>query len=737
MNRIRPLRPSRDRALTFALIGATIVAGAVGTMALAAIVLWLLTPRGAIYPQSLLSRLSADYRPWRAADRPQLPPIAPDAIRQIEQDAVIETIGDWSIVPPVYEQPPVEAPGAALALPTATATASITPAASPSRVTHSPSAVATPVPSVTAVATAVQVALPSVIPPTAAPSAVPSPVPTQPPAPTSALRPTAPSPTVMALATPTRYPTAPPVILTPIPPSPTPPASPTFAPPPTTPTPTPAPATATPTPASTATATPPATAIPTATAMPTLTYTPTPSPTPAATHTVTATPTPTATHTPTPSPTPTHTPTATATSSATVTPTHTPTPSPTPTATTTPSPTPTATPVPQFIVNDHGDAPDANLADNVCQTTGGVCTLRAAIQQANARPGADDIWFNLPGAGPHIITVSAPLPAITEAVVIDGWTQPGWASAPLIEVRGLPTMGNGLTITSGSSTIRGLAINRFTQHGVLITGGGGNTIQGNYLGVALDGITSAPNFSSGISIENSSGNIIGGATPGARNVLSGNAVNGIRIWGASSTGNRIIGNYIGVAADGITPRGNSDDGIDLQDSTNTEVGGTDATEANVIAHNGDEGVTLKPGATSARILGNRIFANGGLAIDLNNDGPTPNDDALLTGFANQGMDAPVISVAWLSGSSLTVTGYIGTTPGQTLFSGARVEIFLSQGVAGARGEGRVLLGVLTAAANGTFDGTFTVSEVSAGDVVSGTATGAYTSEFGANIVVTP
>jgi hypothetical protein len=395
------------------------------------------------------------------------------------------------------------------------------------------------------------------------------------------------------------------------------------------------------------------------------------------------------------------------------------------------------TPVPQFIVNDPGDAPDANLADNVCQTAGGVCTLRAAIQQANTRPGADDIWFNLSGAGPHIITIVTPLPAITDAVVIDGWTQPGWVLAPLIEVRGSPTMGNGLILIAGGSTVRGLVINRFSGHGLLISSGGGNTIRGNYFGVALDGSTAAPNGGSGISIENSSGNIIGGSTPEARNVVSGNLVNGIRIWGASSTGNQIIGNYIGVAADGITPRGNNDDGIDLQDSTDTRVGGTAAVEANIIACNGDEGVTLKPGATSARILRNRIFANGGLAIDLDNDGPTPNDDMLLAGSANQGMDAPVISVAWLSGSSLTVTGYIGTAPGQTLFSGARVEIFLSQGMAGARGEGSMLLGALTAAADGTFGGTFTVSGVSAGDVVSGTATGAYTSEFGANVVVTP
>ncbi len=101
------------------------------------------------------------------------------------------------------------------------------------------------------------------------------------------------------------------------------------------------------------------------------------------------------------------------------------------------------------------------------------------------------------------------------------------------------------------------------------------------------------------------------------------------------------------------------------------------------------------------------------------------------------MDAPVITGALLSGGSLTVTGYIGTSPGQPLFSGARVEIFLSDGVVGNMGGGQQLLGVLPDAADGTFSGTFAVSGVNAGDVVSATSTGAYTSEFGANILVGP
>lgn len=46
---------------------------------------------------------------------------------------------------------------------------------------------------------------------------------------------------------------------------------------------------------------------------------------------------------------------------------------------------------PAFVVNSTADAPDADLNDDMCATTAGTCTLRAAVQQANASDGADAI----------------------------------------------------------------------------------------------------------------------------------------------------------------------------------------------------------------------------------------------------------------------------------------------------------------------------------------------------------
>src|SRR6187455_523083 len=78
-----------------------------------------------------------------------------------------------------------------------------------------------------------------------------------------------------------------------------------------------------------------------------------------------------------------------------------------------------------FTVDSTGDESDANTGDNVCQTAGGTCTLRAAIEQANATAGADTIAFAIPGSGVHTITPQSVLTAVVDAATIDGYTQPG------------------------------------------------------------------------------------------------------------------------------------------------------------------------------------------------------------------------------------------------------------------------------------------------------------------------
>ncbi len=137
-----------------------------------------------------------------------------------------------------------------------------------------------------------------------------------------------------------------------------------------------------------------------------------------------------------------------------------------------------------ITVNSTGDGSDPDTTDGVCQTaTPGECTLRAAIQQANAMTGTDTIAFNIPGAGPHTIAPATQLPTITDPVIIDGYTQPGAVpnsagpgaatNAVLkIELSGADGSGPniGLKIETGNSTVRGLVINRFFLMGIGIDG---------------------------------------------------------------------------------------------------------------------------------------------------------------------------------------------------------------------------------------------------------------------------
>src|SRR3989304_8216582 len=158
-----------------------------------------------------------------------------------------------------------------------------------------------------------------------------------------------------------------------------------------------------------------------------------------------------------------------------------------------------------FPLNSTGDP-----GDGVCDET--ECTLREASGAANALPGADAIAFDIPGAGPHTIQPSSSLPTVTDPVVIDGSTQPGFAGTPIVELDGSGGGGgDGLSITAGNSVVRGLAINRFgvTQFnaGIELLSGGGNVVEGNYLGTDVTGAIDFGN-GTGVSLLNSSNNLI-------------------------------------------------------------------------------------------------------------------------------------------------------------------------------------------------------------------------------------
>ena len=269
-----------------------------------------------------------------------------------------------------------------------------------------------------------------------------------------------------------------------------------------------------------------------------------------------------------------------------------------------------------------------------------------------------------------------------------------------------------------------------------------NLLQGNYIGTTVTGLTALGNVNGGVSSWGAGnggiGNTIGGTTTGAGNVISGNGGYGV-LAGSTSNGLIIQGNYLGVGSDGTTAVGNTGDGVSVQGaSTTTTIGGTVVNAGNVIANNTGKAVVVTDASTvGAGILGNSIYSNGGTSIDLLNNGITANDGAKTAGQPNLLMDKPVITSSSLSGTTLTVAGYVGSAAGQATFASARVELFKSDNDASGFGEGQAYLNFLTSDASGNFSGSVTVSGLSVGDKLTGTATDASnnTSEFGANVTV--
>jgi hypothetical protein len=299
----------------------------------------------------------------------------------------------------------------------------------------------------------------------------------------------------------------------------------------------------------------------------------------------------------------------------------------------------------------------------------GAGSLRQAILDANANPGADVIAFDIPGAGVHTLTPATNLPSILDAVLIDGYTQPGSSANTdpiasnavlLVELDG-SAVANGLGLNIGATTtVRGLVINRWSTG--LQTYNAGAVVAGNFIGTDPSGTIALPN-GTGFSVIGAA-NVIGGTTPADRNVISGNnyglyvfnggtivqgnligtdatgmlalgntnggivcvsfnvagatiggpapgarnviSGNVVGIWLSQTNGQNVIqGNSIGTTADGTGPLGNVD-GIHMNVGGDTNtIGGLAAGEANVIAYNSRAGVYVTSNGGSK----NRIRGN--------------------------------------------------------------------------------------------------------------------------------
>lgn len=288
-----------------------------------------------------------------------------------------------------------------------------------------------------------------------------------------------------------------------------------------------------------------------------------------------------------------------------------------------------------LVVNSTGDAPAVDPDVRGCDTGQLVgddpeCTLRAAVEVANAK-GGGDISFAIEGTGTPSIAIAEPLPALTGPSSIDGTTQgSGW-----VEV-----VGGGeraLEFAAGPSTVRGLIVSGAASQ-ILVTGGAGTVVEGNRLGTDASGTASAEASSTGLVVSGSSGVRV------ADNVF-GNSNVGV-VVATDAPGATIEGNTVGVAEDGTTPLGEIRGGV--------IVAGPDANVRDNVVRGRSVGIELLGSAASgSTVADNHVGINrpgtaafGGQGYGIRTDGAPR---ATITGNRVQGEAGAIV----LSGTNST------------------------------------------------------------------------------------
>ncbi len=271
-----------------------------------------------------------------------------------------------------------------------------------------------------------------------------------------------------------------------------------------------------------------------------------------------------------------------------------------------------------------------------------------------------------------------------------------------IEFFGVPGTFPSVTI-GGTATGAGNLISGNAEDGIFVAGNFGGSdpiIQGNLIGTDVNGVVAIPNASNGIELfQSGAGTVIGGTSAAARNVISGNRLNGIFVGGGASSG-LIEGNYIGLNRLGTGALGNTGNGVffDNFNDGNT-VGGTASGSSNTIAFNGGAGVAtasrvLLVGGAGGAVQANSIHDNGGLGIDIYGDGVTKNTPG-------SGSNYPVITSVQTSDTGTTIQGTLqngnytaGITYTLQFFSNMNVD-------PSGYGEGETYIGKTTITTDGT------------------------------------
>ena len=314
-----------------------------------------------------------------------------------------------------------------------------------------------------------------------------------------------------------------------------------------------------------------------------------------------------------------------------------------------------------LVVNSTADTSDKTPGDGICATAANVCTLRAAIQEANLNNGPDTIDFNIAGAGVHTITLSGTLPTITDTtggVTIDGYSQPGASpntdpvvDNAVIEIQITSSAANncqanpvsphyacdGMVVTSANNVIRGISMYNLRRSITFETiSATANSVVGSFIGTNAAGTFFSPDFVSGANginvTEGASATVVGGPNPADRDVISGNAANGFSTYNEQSDHNILQGDIVGLAPNGQQLRtctgtcyGQISHGVDINTGSSYNlIGGSNPGDRNVISNNRGEGVEFSHSTTTdsnqaiGNYIGTDVTGNAGAANKFGN-----------------------------------------------------------------------------------------------------------------------
>jgi Astacin (Peptidase family M12A) len=207
-------------------------------------------------------------------------------------------------------------------------------------------------------------------------------------------------------------------------------------------------------------------------------------------------------------------------------------------------------------------------------------------------------------------------------------------------VTALPNTGDGIYLEQGvqNNTVGGTLAGERN----LISGNGGNgvhfygsgtsynTVQGNYIGLASNGVTAVPNLGSGIYLEfGPQSNAIGGTLAGQENLISANVGDGIQFYGSGTSDNMVQGNYIGTTKTGLSPLGNGGVAVSFRFGANSNtLGGTTTTARNLLCASTNQGIFIDS-ASNEVVQGNYIGVGA--------DGATPLGNGVAGPFTQAGI----------------------------------------------------------------------------------------------------